>query len=516
VSLIKLTTSLKIQKDRLALLEKTLYAVSDPRHSEYGKHKTAKEIAEILAVPQEQVDRVTNFWKMAGAAAVEVNPSKHTMSVAISVADAEHALDTRLATFSNPEVRTRIVRATNTYSLPKEIAADVTMVGELHQFPRPRVLKHAASETMASSASWPNTCTASACRNAVTPSVLATRYNIPSTQTTVSGNSMAVAEFQGQYYKQTDLTYFNSNCGTEVGVDTNIGTNRNSAGVEAELDIEYIKAVAPATPLTDIYSSSYSLLNWGHQITGLSSPPLVHSVSYGNDEAQQTSTEYMLSVNTVFMTAGTQGLSILFASGDQGVCGREGCGLFRHTYHPDFPAASPYVTAVGGTDFATAGVIGAEKAWADGGGGFSDTFGIPSYQSSAVAAYLSNPDANLPSSSLFNSSGRAYPDVAALAGVQNPYCVATSGRFAGVGGTSASCPVVAAIFSRLNGVRLGKNGSPLGFLNPFIYQNPSAFNDVTQGVNTGGGRAGGFTATTGWDAATGWGTPDYGKLAALV
>jgi len=514
--LIKITTALRLNEDRVALLEKTLYEVSDPRHAEYGKHKTAAQVGDILAIPQEQVDRVTNFWKTHGAAAVEVSPSKHLMSIAISVADVETALNTRLATFTNPQVRSSIVRATSTYSVPAALAKDVSMVGELHQFPRPRVLKYADSATMSSTASWPNTCTSSSCANAVTPSVLATRYNFPATQTAVSGNSMAVAEFQGQYYKPTDLTYFNTNCGTNVGVDTNIGTNGNSAGVEAELDIEYIKSVAPATPLTDIYSSSYSLMAWGQQITGLSSPPLIHSVSYGNDEAQQTSTEYMLSVNTVFMQAGTQGLSILFASGDQGVCGREGCGLFRHSYHPDFPAASPYVTAVGGTDFATAGVIGAEKTWADGGGGFSDTFAIPSYQASAVAAYLANPDANLPSSSLYNASGRAYPDVAALAGVQNPYCVATSGRFAGVGGTSASCPVVAAIFSRLNGVRLGKNGSPLGFLNPFIYQNPSAFNDVTQGTNTGGGRAGGFTATTGWDAATGWGTPDYGKLAALV
>jgi len=327
---------------------------------------------------------------------------------------------------------------------------------------------------------------------------------------------MAVAEFQGQFYKDTDLTYFNSNCGTHAAVANNIGAHRQSAGIEAELDVEYIKAVAPATPLTDVYDSSYSLLSWANQITALSSPPLVHSVSYGNDEAQQTSAAYMQSVNTAFMKAGTMGLSILFASGDQGVCGREGCGFVFHHYHPDFPAASPYITAVGGTDFATAGVIGAEKAWQDGGGGFSSTFDIPSYQTSAVASYLSNPAANLPKASLFKRTGRAYPDVAALAGVQNPYCVATSGRFEGVGGTSASSPVVAGIFSRLNGLRLAKGGKPMGFLNPFIYQNPSAFNDVTEGVNTGGGSAGGFTAIAGWDAATGFGTPDYAKLAQLV
>lgn len=86
----------------------------------------------------------------------------------------------------------------------------------------------------------------------------------------------------------------------------------------------------------------------------------------------------------------------LLFSNNQGVCGREGCGVLFHKYHPDFPAGSPYVTAVGGTDFSVAGVIGDEKAWIDGGGGFSDTFPIPPYQKAAVASYLSNPDADLP------------------------------------------------------------------------------------------------------------------------
>lgn len=101
---------------------------------------------------------------------------------------------------------------------------------------------------------------------------------------------------------------------------------------------------------------------------------MVMSVSYGNDEAQQTSRAYMQQCNTQFQKMGAAGISVLFASGDQGVLGRSGAGPH---YHPDFPAASPYITAVGGTDFAEKGTIGPEKAWTQGGGGFSDTFPIP-------------------------------------------------------------------------------------------------------------------------------------------
>merc|ERR1711966_569080 len=376
----------------------------------------------------------------------------------------------------------RIVRASTTYHLPEEIAPHVTMVGELLQFPRLRL--KSLSNLKAESATWPDSC-ATGCNGQVTPQVLAQRYKFPSpSDAVVQGSTMAVAEFQGQYFRDSDISKFSTSCHRNVTVDTIIGGNQQSAGVEAELDIEYIKGVAPNVPLTVIYNSQYSLLKWANQITSMTNAPLVHSVSYGNDEIQQSSKQYMYTCNTAFMKAGAAGISILFASGDQGVCGRSGCGLLMHArFHPDFPAASPYITAVGGTDFAQKGVIGEETTWSDGGGGFSDTFDIPEWQKEAVAAYKASPDADLPPAKLWNNTGRGYPDVAALGGLVNPYCVATSGMFQGVAGTSASSPVVAGIFALLNGLRTSQNKSPLGFLNPFIYQNSAAFNDVTSGVN---------------------------------
>lgn len=150
-----------------------------------------------------------------------------------------------------------------------------------------------------------------------------------------------------------------------------------------------------------------------------------------------------------------------------------------------------------------------------GGGGFSDTFDIPAYQQEAVAAYKNRPDANLPDQKFWNNTGRGYPDVSALGGQKNSYCVNAGGRFEGVAGTSASSPVVAGIFARLNGLRLAAGKPALGFLNPFIYQNPSAFFDVKAGVNKDTSKYG-FTAVEGWDAATGHGTPNYEALAVAV
>ena len=54
--------------------------------------------------------------------------------------------------------------------------------------------------------------------------------------------------------------------------------------------------------------------------------PLVHSVSYGNDEEQQSSDEYKLEVNAALMKLGARGLTVLFASGDGGAFGRREAG----------------------------------------------------------------------------------------------------------------------------------------------------------------------------------------------
>lgn len=363
-------------------------------------------------------------------------------------------------------------------------------------------------------------------QNKVTPDVLAALYQFD-TNPTDQNTTMAVAEFQGVSYDDADLKHFVQQCDVNVTVETQIGPNHaarckipligSELCLEALLDIDYIKGVAGDIPLTVVSTAQYSLANWAQQLQTMENPPPIMSVSYGNDEVQQTSEDFMDSANVQFQKLGAMGMSVLFASGDQGVVGRTGKSR-DGKYHPDFPAASPYITAVGGTDLATKSVIGAEKAWSDGGGGFSDHFAVPDYQASAVSSYLKKSDdaALTPDDSAFTRAGRGYPDLAAMAGQQNPYCVAASmtgvtSNMVGVAGTSASCPVVAGLFARINAARAAQGMPNMGFLNPFIYQNPQAFNDVTLGSVTGASVQG-FSALEGWDAATGMGTPNFPKL----
>jgi len=396
----------------------------------------------------------------------------------------------------------------------------VWLEGEWNAVRRPRLVN--ASDA-APSSSWPTTC-GFLCGNMVTPSVLQQAYQLGPAPTGPTNGSLAVAEFQGVMWDQAGLDHFSHRCGTpkievkQVGRESQLACKLipivgTPTCVEAMLDLEYISAVGGSIPLTDVFNNQYSLETWAKQLEAMADGelPLVHSVSYGNDEAQAPNTpSYMHAVDDEFKKLGLRGATLLVAAGDQGVWGREG-SLGSNKFHPDFPASSPFVTAVGGTDFAAKGVVGEEKAWRDGGGGFSDTFAAPAYQASAVAAYLANSSA-LPTASYFNKSGRAYPDVAALGGEGNPYCVSVLDFMMGVAGTSASSPVVAGVIGKLNELRLGAGKPPMGFVNPFLYANPSAFHDVVLGENKGAGKFG-FTAAPGWDPATGLGTPDYGKLA---
>eukprot|EP01038_Epipyxis_sp_PR26KG_P014206 gene14206-19060_t len=525
-AVIKAVFVLKHDSDAMKKFEFNLLDTSNPKSSNYGKWLTIDQISSMISPSEKNVQLVVDYIKSHGVPddRIRVSKLRDMVHVEMAVSVANRVLNTEFALFRS-NIRRKVVlgRITKPYYLPAEIANVVSLVDDILRFPSIRTpLLSFGSEDTAGSTDPFSSCGAT-CSGYTTPDVLQQAYSIPTTTKTSAGNTVSVAEFQYQYYDNTDLSGFSSACGVKVDVDTTIGGNNPTictalgGCVEALLDIEYIGALTSPIPLTVIYSASYSLLDWVDQVISLANPPLVHSVSYGNDEVQQTSTEYMISVNEQFQVAGSLGLSILFASGDQGVWGRSGVGK---TFNPDFPAASPYVTAVGGTNFATKSTIGEESAWSCGGGGFSDTFAQPAWQSDVVNAYLSKAALAgvLPAATLYNSTGRAYPDVAALGGQTNPYCVAYSGgKFAGVAGTSASCPVVASVFAQLNNVRLAAGKSSLGWLNPLIYSNSQCFNDVSDGSqnNCNAGTTG-FAALAGWDPATGFGSPNYACLAKVV
>ena len=180
-----------------------------------------------------------------------------------------------------------------------------------------------------------------------------------------------------------------------------------------------------------------------------------------------------------------------------------------------WPAESEWVTAVGATRFVEQ-KIGNEQMATDSfgsGGGFSWYAKTPRWQTKAVASFFSKQNENdLPPSQSFQRDGRAIPDVAVLGA---GYQVLQAGVVSSASGTSASAPVFAGMVSLLNEARIQAGKSPMGFLNPFIYQNQDAFTDIVKGSNPNSHNdvpIYGFNATIGYDPLTGVGTPKFDAL----
>jgi kumamolisin len=196
--------------------------------------------------------------------------------------------------------------------------------------------------------------------------------------------------------------------------------------------------------------------------------------------------------------AAALGVTILAAAGDHGSDDGVGDGKA----HVDFPASSPHILACGGTRLSGSGTkIASETVWNDGpgggatGGGISDEFALPSWQSGANVPLSANPGGN---------QGRGVPDVAGDADPVTGYQVQVDGHQMVFGGTSAVAPLWAGLIALVN----QHLKSPVGYLNPLLYTKVpvGTLHDVTTGSN------GAYSARSGWDACTGLGSPDGAKL----
>ncbi|XP_047466761.1 tripeptidyl-peptidase 1 [Mugil cephalus] len=507
---LELTFALKQQN--IHRLEETLRLVSDPDSAQYGKHLSLEEVASLVR-PSELTQKVVRHWLQSHGITNCLTIRTQDFLQCTMTADVAETLLPGSRFHRYIRDGHSLVRSSAPYSVHDDVHQHLDFVGGLHRLPpkgQDLRKKEQSSE--------------SGVHLGVTPSILRTRYNLTAADVgSARNNSQAVAQFLEQYYHPADLAEFMTMFGGSFQhlsqVDRVVGTQGGGkAGLEASLDVEYIMSTGANIPTWVFtnpgrHESQEPFLQWMVLLSNMSNLPWVHTISYGDDE-DSLSTAYMMRINTEFMKAGVRGLSLLFASGDSGA-GCRHLGKSQNSFRPSFPASSPYVTTVGGTSFKNPFKVTYEVTDYISGGGFSNVFKMPDYQASAVNRYLKTVAATLPPQSYFNTSGRAYPDMAALS--DNYWVVTNRVPIPWVSGTSASTPVVGGMLSLINDQRLKKGLPPLGFLNPRLYNlKGQALFDVTEGCHLScldevvQGK--GFCAAPSWDPVTGWGTPNYPAL----
>jgi len=258
---------------------------------------------------------------------------------------------------------------------------------------------------------------------------------------------------------------------------------------EISLDVDMVSAACPECKILLVEADSQSILDLGAAVNtavSMGATTVTNSYGAGEEDWEEPPTQ----ADPQFFQH--TGVAVFASSGDSGY-NHPNNGTSTRT-GAAFPASGSKVIAVGGTTLATSTNSRgwAEKAWNQGGSGCSHTIAKPSWQTDT------------------GCSRKTVADISAVAlslAVYTTTVDASQGESPGwqnFGGTSASSPLVAAIYAKTG------HGADTA---QAIYSNTGNFFDVTTGSN--GSCSGSYlcTAGVGYDAPTGWGSPNATLLA---
>jgi kumamolisin len=360
-------------------------------------------------------------------------------------------------------------------------------------------------------------------QNGVAATEFAKRYNFPGQNGGVTldgtGQTIGIIELGGGF-RTSDLNVYFKEIAvplptvSAISIDHagNHPTTADSDDGEVMLDIEVAGAVVPKAKFAVYFAPNLGDKGFIDAISAAihdtERKPSVISISWGSPE-DTSDQQGVNAFHELFVEAAAVGITICAASGDHGTAD-EAAQQWDGKIHVNHPAVDDLVLGCGGTQIDS---TGKDVAWNDGtpfdansqdgggwatGGGVSEIFAVPSYQTGA----------GFPIESIATRKpGRGVPDIAMSA---TNYFTRVDSSEGAAGGTSAVTPLMAALVAKLNQAK-NKN---VGFLNPFLYANVrnGVVHDVVSGTNAIKDTVQGYSAGPGWDACTGLGTPDGAQI----
>ncbi len=495
-----------------------LIAAQNDRHSAlYHHYLTPAQYAQRFAPTQASVDAVVAYLRAQGLVVGSVASNHLLVRAAGSVSTVERAFDTQIDEFALAQ---RVVYAPAVDpSIPTPLATSVVSIAGLDDVAlyRPRLLPATPQGQR------PTSHVGSGPGGGYTPSELRAAYDMGPLISQASGAGQTVAIFELDGYATSDINTYLSyyNLGPARYSDVLVDSATNSAGagaIEVELDMETVSAIAPGANQR-IYigpNTGSGVLDTYNRIVSDDVAKVV-STSWGECE-QDEGNAFMQSLDSIFQQAAAQGQAIFAAAGDSGAydC-YPNQSSNSNSLAVDSPADDPNVVGVGGTTLnltSGGGGNGSESVWSyssqheGGGGGLSVYFSRPAYQAGPGVQ------------NGYSNGKREVPDVSADADPNTGYSIyCTAGTSCAgstwfpVGGTSAAAPLWAGIAADTNQYLTAQSMPTLGSASAALYhafntpQPYAPYHDVTLGNNLY------YPATSGYDQASGIGTPNVWNLA---
>jgi subtilase family serine protease len=494
-----------------AELDAFIARVSNPQDPLYGQYLTPAQFAAQYAPTQADYDALTAYVRAQGLTVTNTHANRLVLDVAGPAAKVEAAFGVHLHNYRDAAGRAFRAPDQNPI-LPAAIAGRLKSVVGLDTAGVWRA--HSKVRQVDSTAAFLPRVIGSGPGGGMTPSDIKAAYNLSGSALTGSGQTLAVFELDG--YRASDISnyesYYNLPAVTVENVLVDNASGRAGSGAtEVTLDIELQIALAPGASKFLVYEGPNSNAGVIDTYNRIATDDLAQTIStsWGLDEGD-TGSSIINSESAIFKQMASQGQSIFAAAGDQGAYDN-GSSL-----SVDDPASQPYVTGAGGTTLATTGPGGAWQSESTlnsgsisngaGGGGISSFWTIPSYQSQAGV---------ITAAAGASSSMRNVPDVALNADPNSGYSMYYRNNWYVVGGTSCAAPLWAAFTALVNQQRVANGKSVLGFANPALYSigvgsnGETDFHDIADNSTNLY-----YSAVTGYDLATGWGSFNGANLLA--
>jgi subtilase family serine protease len=492
-------------------------AVATPGSPLYHHYLSVRQFADRFAPTAAQVAAVRGSLRKHGLAPGQIAANGLALPITAHAGTVENAFSTSLQRFALPNGKTAIGNTAQPSVDPSIAGLVQGIVGLSTLAPTaPRVVishaRHRASAHAADTGAAAQGC--SAARSAAssqasyTTSQIAARYHLSDLYASgVQGSNVTVAVYELEPFSSSDVAAFqacfhtSSNVST-VRVDGGAGSGAGSG--EAAMDIQDVIGLAPRANVR-VYEGPASGGGAYDTYARIISDNVakVVTTSWGLCEAYQSAST-TAAESTLFQEAAAQGQTIFASTGDQG---SNDCS--NHHLAVDDPASQPWVTGVGASSIHAGGEGVWNNSYGATGGGVSEAWARPAYQAAAA-----QPQSAVSCGSA-GASCRQVPDVVADGDPNTGSVIYYNGQWNTMGGTSISTPTWAAVIA-LADSSPACAGHPVGFANPALYKLAGSayganFGDVTTGAN-GYDNVAGFSAGSGYDMASGLGTPNARSL----